>query len=208
MKRLGRRRMMVRMALGCTAAVFGPRIARAFDAGRPPMVNLRVELRQAESGREQSAGVDLPAPGFGAREHGGEREARQQLLVLNGGRGGLRLAQGRALQWYRVLPGPQGWVRVPATVWVEAGQGFSVQPRWPGGEAPVTVEVAAEGGGFEPRGGAQRSQLLTTLQLPLGEWVTVAESVDERQHRERGLLSGRQGESARSLLVQMRVTVP
>jgi hypothetical protein len=78
-----------------------------------------------------------------------------------------------------------------------------VQPRWPGGAAPVTVEVSAEGGA-----GSERSQVLTTVQLPLGEWVTIASSANSASERRGGAWSTHQVERSGSLVVQMRVTAP
>lgn len=225
---VGRRGLIRAMAalgaLGCGALAAQP--------GEPlPQVNLRVELRQTEAAERQAselggrvvirAGERVGArvdAGAEARDSASELGARQQVLVLNGGRAGVRLAQSMPLQWLQAVPlppaaGGPGFVLVPGTVFIEAGQGFTVQPRWPGGTAPVWVEVATEGGrlGGTWGGGAavrQQSQVLTTLQLPLGEWVTVAESADEERQRDSGLLSRRSQSGSHRLQVQMRVTAP
>lgn len=213
----GCRRWLVRTA-GALALLAGGGVARAQPAepGRAPMVNLRVELRQAEAGQQSSAraGVAVSERGvaFGAGVQDSEagRGVQQQVLVLNGGRAGLRIGQALPLQWWRAVPAGGGVTWVPGTVWVDAGAGFTVRPHWPGGAAPVTVEVAAESGGLESRGfgrGSGRSaQLLSTLQLPLGEWVTVAESVEEQQGG--SSWGGRRQDGSHRLLVQMRVTAP
>ena len=59
---------------------------------------------------------------------------------------------------------------------VERQRGFSVTPTWPGGDEPVQVEVhaldvvpSAQAG----TAGAQ-SEMLTTVQVPLGRWLTIA----------------------------------
>lgn len=218
------RRMIAGLAGALLALGAGTVGAQPAEPARGPLVNLRVELRQAEAQRqsERGAGVAVSergvAIGAGVQERGGERGVRQQLLVLNGGRATLRLGQARPLQWLQAVrvappsPGSSGIAWVPGTVWVDAGQGLTVRPLWPGGAAPVTVEVAAESAGLgapgfgrEPPRGAQ---LLTTLQLPLGDWVTVAESADAQQQDGRGLLSGRGSEDEHRLVLQMRVTAP
>lgn len=216
-------------------AAGGPLAAQAQEpAARGPLVNLRIELRQTEADERQSSGVGARVAisagervagrvgvDAGVRESRGAYGSRQQVLVLNGGRAGVRLAQSVPLQWWQAVPLPPGtaggpgvmWV--PGTVFLEAGRGFTVQPSWPGGDAPVRVEVAAEGGSLGGSGWSsggrpvqQSSQVLTTLQLPLGEWVTVAESAGQDERRERGLLS-RGGETAsHRLQLQMRVTAP
>ena len=53
-----------------------------------------------------------------------------------------------------------------------------------------------------------RADVLTTLQLPLGQWVTIASSGEHAQARERGVASTRESSSDRRVVVQMRVTAP
>ena len=90
-----------------------------------------------------------------------------------------------------------------------------VRPRWPGGQAPVTVEMSAESGsiggatgGASTGSGERRQQLLTTVQLPLGEWVTIASSDQSTSERRSGSFSSSEAERSRRQVVQMRVTVP
>jgi hypothetical protein len=108
--------------------------------------------------------------------------------------------------------GPAAAVR---SQWLELVNGIEVQPRWPGGDAPVTVELAAQratpatGGwqGARPATAAQWS-VLTTVQLPLGEWVSVA----QLQSASRGSAVSTGGFGAatasRQRSLQLRVSLP
>lgn len=94
-----------------------------------------------------------------------------------------------------------------AIFWMEAGQSFSVTPRWPGGKHAVVVDFevlsarldATESTGLPHQ---SRSQTSTTLSVPLGEWVTVATSGDGGKT---GVYSSAGG-FAVPRLIQLRVT--
>jgi len=169
------------VALAATLAFSGA------SAQKPslPMRNLLVEVRQTQDeAGEQITGVTggsvtIRSDGTiqgGARASVTTRsrdaagQAVQQLMVLNGGRGSIRLSQAVPYQFARIVVTPRGIEATPATVWHDSGTGFIVQPRWPGGTQPATVELSAEAGA---------TQLLTTVQLPLGDWVTIARSAAE-----------------------------
>lgn len=158
----------------------------------------------------------------------------QQLWVLNGSRASLRLGQAVPLQWWQVVSVPNygsgasgaagsTLQAVPSTVWTEAGRSIQVQPTWRGGNADVLVEVLAEDTQAQdpnltvgvagrmaatPPPASQTASVLTTVQVPLGTWVTIASTADEDRQRERGLLSSRDAQRSRQRLVQIRVTAP
>ncbi|MBA2723651.1 MAG: hypothetical protein H0U56_12330 [Methylibium sp.] len=213
--------------------------ASASAAERLPMRNLLVEVRQGDEsqlrasggGIEQGAVVIGPngevsargGVGFEARGRSDARSTSQQVSVLNGGRAAVRVGASVPLQWLQWAWTPNGPVVVAETGFVETGRGFVVQPRWPGGDAPVTVEVSTEAsdrafGGLPsrhapdgqplPEGSVQQAGVLTTVQLPLGEWVTVARSGDTQRARERGVLSSRDAQRVQGFVLQMRVTAP
>ena len=78
-----------------------------------------------------------------------------------------------------------------------------------GGQAPARVEVAQQAGSPAAGAGtAGSSGLFTTLQLPLNEWVNVAESGAQQQTAERGTLSTRDIAGSRRRLLQMRISLP
>ncbi|MBA3596964.1 MAG: hypothetical protein H0W40_06260 [Methylibium sp.] len=229
------RRPLILSALGLPAWC-----AFAQPPARLPLRNLLVEVRQGDESRlrasgggiEQGAVVVGPNGEVLARA-GVTLEARsrdrlhgtaQQVTVLNGGQAALRTGTSVPLQWFQFAWTPEGPVAVPGGHYVEAGRGFVVQPRWPGGDSLVTVELRTEAsvaasaglnsryapdGQLLPEGSVERSGVVTTLQLPLGEWVTVASSADARAAvRERGVLSTREVERQQRLVLQMRVTAP
>jgi hypothetical protein len=191
-----------------------------------PLRNLLVELRQTDeaSASRQSAGVSGGTVVIGsdgqvsgnvgigaqARSREASRDTVQQLRVLNGGQGSVRLARSVPLHFLHVVWSPQGPQVMPATQWTDVGRGFAVRPRWPGGQAPVTVEVSAESGSLGGSTGSAvpRQTLLTTVQLPLGEWVTIASTDSSASDRRSGVLSSSDAERSRREVVQMRVTAP
>ncbi|MCM5682859.1 hypothetical protein M8A51_25320 [Schlegelella sp. S2-27] len=215
------------------AAVLGAGCPSVFAQPGLPQRNLRIELRQgdqtelARQGASASGSVVISshrtvnAQG-GVTVHTTRRESvtrgdgTQQVLVLNGGRAGIRLAQQQPLQWYQVIWNARdGATLVPSKVMLEAGRGFTVQPRWPGGGEPVTVEIAAESSRFnDPTSGMQDRPLreggttLTRVQVPLGEWVTIADTLEEQHTIERGNWSSAEARGSRRSVVQMRVTAP
>lgn len=204
----------------CSASVV------AQPGGGLPLRNVVVELRQTDdstaSGQSTGVGGSGVTIGAGgqvrgnvgigseARSRDQARDTVQQVRVLNGGQASVRLAHSAPLQFVQVIWTAQGVQVLPATYWSESAQGFTVRPRWPGGSAPVTVEISAESGGDMPsRDGAnERRRVLTTVQLPLDEWVTIASTADSASDRRSGPLSSRDVERSRRQLVQMRVSAP
>ena len=119
-------------------------------------------------------------------------ELLQQARVLNGSVVQLRLSRLvplRRLQWAWAQSGP---VAVPAaasagvsalsesTQWVDTTRGFELRPAWPGGQAPVRLEIRAETVGEPPAdasghnsAGPRRLAVATTVSVPLGEWFVI-----------------------------------
>lgn len=80
-----------------------------------------------------------------------------------------------------------GWVVAQQVQWVDLGAGLTVRPSWGGGRQPVQLEIEARssraappgstpGAGFAPDGQVQHSEVMTTLSVPLGQWVLLARS--------------------------------
>ena len=205
-----RRRVLV-------AAALVPLVARAEPA--LPQRNLRVEWRWAtrEDARATDAGLHDGSVVVGtggrvdarggvvlrSRERTGTAEATQQLLVLNGGRAGISVGAEVPLQWLEVAVTPRGPVAALRQQWTEAGWRLQVQPRWPGGAAPVTVEVLHETGD-----GVAASRSITTLQLPLDQWTTVARAAQASRGRQSGMLRSQEAERSVGSELQLRVSLP
>jgi len=200
---------MKRFRIAACAAVCA--LAAAQDV---PQRNLLVELRttsertDALTGGGVNGGPIVVGPGgvSGSARIGADARSRnassgvvQRVVVLNGGEASFRVARQLPWQFFQVLWTAQGATLTPTTLWAESAHGFSVRPRWPGGEAPAQVEVAAQGA-------AGNARLLTTVQLPLGQWTTIAGVEREASSRERGVLTGRDVEHRYDEVVQMRVS--
>ena len=149
----------------------------------------------------------------------------QQVQVLNGGRA--RLSVGRSQpytvwQWAFVPgrpsgpgsrrggypPATQAWGQ---TAWLDLGQGLNVRPSWTGGSAMVTVELEASASGrdgYEPDGQIRRSEVASTLAVPLGEWTVVARSGRTAQQTRSGTLSTEAVDDSQSEQLAIRVTAP
>lgn len=108
---------------------------------------------------------------------------------------------------------------LPQTVWIDLGQGLTVRPRWPGGRAPVVVELEAQvrqpmqgggpyGGQVEPDGQTRHLEAASTLTVSLGEWAVVARSGGRTQQQRSGTWSTRDVDSSQSEQLEIRVTAP
>lgn len=199
-------------------------LCAGFVQAAPPQRNLAVEMRvsddQADAQRSAQSSVTVGSRG-GSVDAGGSvvvragssraaGDATQRVLVLNGGRATLRLAQGIQVDDTEVWWTPWGPGAAVRSQWVELVNGMDVQPRWPGGDAPVTLEIGAQSAGRATPNSGQplppQANLFTTVQLPLGEWVEVA----RLQGRQSTVSSGGFGAAtaSRQRSLQVRVSLP
>jgi hypothetical protein len=172
----------------------------------------------------------------------------QQVQVINGGRARLFVGETQShlvWQWAWVDagatglgvigPSGQGGVSgqagagtatsqstrpglVAQTAWIDLGQGLFVRPRWPGGRAPVQVELEATsrqpmmggvtGSRLEPDGQTRRTEVATTLSVPMDEWTVVARSGSRTTQQRSGTLSTRDLDETESERLEIRVTAP
>lgn len=193
-----------------------------------PQRNLWVELRWVES---RVSGAAMAGVGDGAVVLGtggsysprgqvvlgtGRQEGAIQtlprLLVLNGRSASVQISESRPVQWVdygvevpadaRGVP-PTAGARVyavPRSGQVMQLRGFNLSLRWTGGQAPVLVELRSTTGQD-----AASAELYSTVQLPLGQWLTVARSGDTPQAAPRGSLSTRDAEPKLQRELQLRV---
>lgn len=146
----------------------------------------------------------------------------QQLQVLNGGQARLYLGNSRPVsQWQFGLsgsglvaagnpPGSQHWQAWQSTTMVDTGRGLTVRPRWSGGRQ-VTVELearVAQQTPYAPEGQTESSEVMTTVQIPLGEWTAVARRGGQTQQRQRGVLSTEDISRDESEVLEMRISAP
>ncbi|HEY1090093.1 MAG TPA: hypothetical protein VGE47_03300 [Burkholderiaceae bacterium] len=181
-----------------------------------PRVNLIVELRWVESSVSGAAlagvregGVTVGTAGSVGLKPGGTTAstradkplAPQALLVLNGQTARLELSEVQTLQWLE-FEGDRGRARArmrgqPVT----RQRGFSVTPAWPGGKAPVRVEVRA----LEPGADGGQHEMLSTVQLNMGEWLTLARRGDAPRAAESGTVRSSDAEQIAGRELQLRV---
>jgi hypothetical protein len=103
------------------------------------------------------------------------------------------------------------------TTWVDLGDGLAVRPRWAGGRQPVLLDVEARssralngaqaGGGFEADGQVGRTEVASTLALPLNQWTVLARSGGSIQREGNGTLSTRSLDEQGSQTLWVRVTL-
>jgi len=166
----------------------------------------------------------------GSHEDAQSRNQSQRVLVLNGQQAGVQFKDTAALQWldYGVpaLPGAGASgggtpahaanpTRAAARVglnqgYVEQSRGFSVGVQWPGGKQPARVEFKVQS--YKPDAQRQpdmplpqQSQVVGTVLVPLGHWVTVARQGGSAQASEPGSYGTHNAEPVESRELQIRV---
>lgn len=214
-QRGARRRVVLTLALSCCSVTF------AAPPHAPPLRNLVVEMRQIQHRQPHGAAVivghgaqvTLGTRGaisgragvvWEAHTDRQDDQATQRVVVMNTGQALMRAGLTRPMQWYGAVEiassnrpasapaGPGARIRVePNTWWMDTGQSWMVRPLWPGGGAPVRLEIQAyssrardpgltAGDGASAGAVEQHSEILTTVQVPLGQWVTVASTAQRR----------------------------
>jgi hypothetical protein len=123
----------------------------------------------------------------------------QSLTLLEGRSGFIQAVQSRPLPW--VMLTPQGGILRGSSV-QDAITGFYARPRLNGKR--VSIELAVSQQAFS---GVQRtgSQLSTTVEGQLGEWLEVARTTQDSQGRESLLIGGSQQQGRQSHSVRIRV---
>jgi hypothetical protein len=197
--------LLLGLGLAPAILVAAPPEPAAAPLARPalPVRDLVLELRQIEEG---SAGYVV-----GTRPQA-PLMAPQQLQVRNGSQARLSWGQAIPMQWVQSVnaAGPMMGAGVKqGLTWLQAGQTVMVRPRWSGGKQAASVDIEVQTASVESRPGAelptqQRGELVTTVQAPLGQWVTLARSGQ-------GMPQGSYRSDAatqRPRLLQLRVTAP
>ena len=180
-----------------------------------PQRNLLIEVRQVQSEDGQQAGVDLQ----GGRVTGGLAQGRssgtavQQILILNGRPARIAVQTQTPLRLLQSFVRNGQIVTTQGTVLIEAGTGFSALPRWEGGDV-VEVELNTQlalrplfpTAGMVNAPPAQSSTGSSML-LPLGEWMTVAETEQNLQNNQQSLHGTQMQSGVARTEVQLRVSL-
>lgn len=188
-----------------------------------PMRNLQIEVRQvrdssqAHSALDAQGGVMLQPGNSSATvnitaqtsQRGDARDLVQRVLVLNGRNVTINLGNSTPLRLVQTFV-QNGVVRyVSGTVLIAANSGFSARPVWRGGDS-AELELAAvqttHSSGALPSS-LSSSSTSTALALPLGEWVTVAQSDDAASGNSSGLSGNAQSATRDVLRIEVRISV-
>ncbi|HYW56974.1 MAG TPA: hypothetical protein VE934_08435 [Polaromonas sp.] len=184
-----------------------------------PPRNLQIEVRQIrDSSQSQiqlgASGVVVLQPGqSGGRvditaarnQRSDSGDLVQRVLVLNGRGANIMLGNSvplRLLQGY-VRNGVVRYTR--STVLVDTNSGFSARPIWRGDNI-AELELSAVQSNRNSAALPAQTSVVTTLALPLNEWVTVAQSDDAMNGSNSGSWSSGQTAAYSSLTVQVRMT--
>lgn len=192
-----------------------PAINSGANESALPMHNLMIEVRQLQSdqGRQATLGVEQGRIS-GALEQGRNSTATvQQVLVLNGRPARIAVqAQTPLRLLQQVLRGGQ-ILTLQSMVLIEAGTGFSALPRWNGAQQ-VDVELNTQQALrplFPPPGmavaPAAQASVGSNMVLPLGEWVTVAESEQSLDNSRADLRGAGTQTGVSRTEVQLRISV-
>lgn len=190
-----------------------------------PLRNLQIEVRQVQHEDSQRAGLEshggvrvkpdgsvavavagqLRTPDTQARQSG---TAVQQVLVLNGRSAHIALRTDTPLRLMQTFVRNGVLVFTQGTVLLQRGTGFRATPRWDGSDR-VELEIAAQQAlnGSVAGAGQASSNTASVLVLPLGEWMTVAQSEQQTSDSRSGLGGTVTQASQTSTDVQVRLTV-
>ena len=158
-----------------------------------PLRNVLIEVRQIQHSERPSA----------AAQGQQSDAATQQVLVLNGRSAHIGLITRTPM---RVV---QTWMRngtlvvVPGTVLLDTTTGFTATPRWDGSDT-MELEVAAAQTSSAGRSSLHSSSVVA---VPLGTWVTLAQSATQEISQRTGTAGPPQWSEQADSEVQVRVTL-
>ena len=189
-----------------------------------PALNLVVQMRiVAESSiapddaATTTSTLSAPRHGqsYGTSTLNTQADESQELRVLNGESASFRWSQSVPFQWTQAATAGAAGANgaragiVNAVTWLQAGQALWVQPRWPGGEQPVRLEVRldsdriGEGSGDLPATSSRQSG--TTLSVPMGRWTTLAVTGSAQTVSSPGTWSTQSSQARERQWIQVRV---
>lgn len=196
-----------------------------------PATRLNTTLSTSGAQVNVSGGITVST-----QHRSGSQDSTQQLRVLNGGCATVRINQSVPVVWVEAaqtrvgavgahgnsnMPGVDVTV-VQGITWLDAGRQITLQPRWPGGDQPAVVDIQVDSAALENErpavaamnsGGAAlpvqtRSQTVTTVLAPPGQWITIARTGGEAVTEQRGVVSTTTSSTQQRQLMQIRLLVP
>jgi hypothetical protein len=182
-----------RLLFALATGVAGLPAHNAVAAGGELLVELRVVRESdvaADGASDSNAAVAVaPATVLSTRSLADELPPPQMLRLANGGRGVLRNVRRMPVFWLQAAAvqgqaqagrGQTGALLNQRLIWLEAGQTLAVQASWPGGRAPVKVDLALDTRALDTTRAqqgvpaTQSRSVSTQLVTPMGRWTTFA----------------------------------
>jgi hypothetical protein len=213
------RLMRVLLLLGLTVVGVVPSHAAVNWLRRDMVVELR-QIAADNEGREADDGGDVPGGYSVATVTTDDRPPTYRVRVQNGEKAQLRFSQSQPIQWVQTASSQStnlalggasisqnaGSVSLEHAA-LETGYTLLLTPRWAGGSKPVQAVLnlqttTVDAGTVGDAASSTRSQLSTTVTVPLRQWVTVAtsgSSVANGTYRSAGASGGLQ-------LIQIRIS--
>lgn len=190
-----------------------------------PLRNIQIEVRQVlhnerqQSGLQASGGLQVGADGqvdtqarLRLRQQQAQQSttASQQVLVLNGRSAYIALRTSTPMRVVQTLVRNGTRIVTRGTALLDATTGFLATPRWDGSnqaELELAASQATPPTPGMPAGATPVASAASTLALPLGEWVTVAESDQDSRSTGSGLGGNASETDQRASALQVRLTV-
>lgn len=182
-----------------------------------PARTLRVQLSLSSTAQSSSVQLTvhgLAIPGGWVRLSVGQASLESHemgmymLRLLSGGSGRIaagtiRPVEAETRQWL----GAHGIGQATSVTLVPVTAGFSVSARLAGNQVHLRLQpwLSRVQGGSDERPAIAIADADTELDVPLGQWVTIGAVQSSARAFGRALLSGRQGDAGRALLIRVRV---
>lgn len=172
-----------------------------------PLRNIQIDVRQIQRNSQERSGT---ADGGLAATESRNSTAQQQVLVLNGRSAAIGL---RSTTPYRLM---QTHYRngvpilVPGVLILDATTGFVATPRWDGSNWVELVLSATQAGAASTTGRelpSPSSRSDSTVLVPVGEWITVAQSDQDSLSVRSNWGSQEEQNTRQSSELQVRLTV-
>lgn len=187
------RRIRVLLALGLWVMAAFPAHAAVSWLRRDLVVELRQigaedEAREAEDGRDAPGGYSVSTITTD------DRMATHRVRVQNGEKAQIQFSQSQPIQWVQAASAQSTTLSVRGAsatqnmgainqerAMLETGYTLVLTPRWGGDNKPVQAVLdlqtsSVDAGTVGDASSSTRSQLRTTVTVPLRQWVTVATS--------------------------------
>lgn len=212
-------RIRVLLALGLLLIAAIPAQAAVSWLRRDMVVELR-QIGAEDEAREAEEGRDVPGGYSVATVTTDDRLATHRVRVQNGEKAQIQFVQTQPIQWVQAATSQSttlagGGVSATQSAGaitqerapLETGYTLVLTPRWAGGSKPVQAVLdlqtsTVDAGTVGDASSSTRSQLRTTVTVPLRQWVTVATSggnVASGSYRSAGANGGLQ-------LIQIRIS--